>query len=413
VPSTELVHWRFFGYSSHPFPGRACIEALGAGMDCAPGDASFFLALRRTARRADGAYRVVGGYGEDFGDAGAAYAELDGLEDGPTGYRFEVLPLAKGEAILRIVQGDYAVPPSGDVTDSDPFFFTDLPVLRPRPLEDAADPIGAATTADALDRFLSRAAEVLRDRSGEREGPETPGRLVVHKWSGTFRPLPQFVELTGLGGASVASGRLMRGLARLIGLRFVEHPVTEVAPENELTGKLEDALELLFSGEAGFAHVHTKAADEAAHGVDEQAKVKTIEELDRGLSALLEISPDRLVACVTADHCTPVRGRTVHWGDSVPVVVRGPHARVDGVNAFGERSVAGGTLGQLSADDLLPFLLCQAEQAHFLGARPTPAVPLGIPASGEPWVLRERRPGDGAARGDHGIAARGTNRGGR
>lgn len=390
TPSTELVHFRFFGYDDLPFPGRACLEALGAGLECCPGEVFVFLALRRAVRRHDGAYRVTGGYGEDFGDAARGYTELDGWKDEPTGYRFEVLPLDGGEAVLRVRSGSSRVPPSGDLTDSDPFFFTELPVLRPRPLRDARDSTSA--TADALDRFLCRAAEVFWNLPEPHESSEAAGRLVVGKWSGALRPLPSFSDLTGLEGVSVASGRLMRGLSRLTGLRYIERPATP-SPETELSGKLEAALELLLSGEAGFAHVHTKAADEAAHAGNAREKATVVEELDRGLSALLEIPPRRLVACVTADHCTPVRGRTVHWGDSVPALVRGPHVRADAVDAFGERAATGGTLGQLRADDVLPFLLCQAEQSHFLGARPGPAVPLGIPASGEPWVYRRPEPG--------------------
>lgn len=401
VPSTELVHWRFFGYGGYPFPGRACLEALGAGVNCAPGEALSYLALRRVARQPDGTYHVLGGYGEDFGNASGdveqGYAELDGCEDGPTGYHFGVFPLDSGEAVLRIRQGHSPLAPSGDVTDSDPFF-TGLPVLRPRPLKEAADPASAAATADALDRFLAHAADVFDDAPESAGAFAEIGRLVVSKWSGTLRRLPAFAELTGFDGASVASGRLMRGLSRLIGLEFVERPASSPDPDSELAGKLEDALNILLSDKAGFAHVHTKAADEAAHAGDVREKVAVIETLDRSLSDLLAVPPDRLVVCVTADHCTPVGGRTVHWGDSVPVLVRGPHVRVDEVRSFGERAATSGTLGKLRAEDLLPFLLCQADRAHFLGARPAPVTPLGIPASGEPWIYRGLGPDQPAAR---------------
>ena len=68
------------------------------------------------------------------------------------------------------------------------------------------------------------------------------------------------------------------------------------------------------------------------------------------------------------------------------MLVRGPCVRVDGVGFFGERAATGGALGQIGSGDLLPYLLCQAETAHFLGARPKPFTPLGIPASGEAWT---------------------------
>ena len=72
----------------------------------------------------------------------------------------------------------------------------------------------------------------------------------------------------------------------------------------------------------------------------------------------------------------------------MPVVVRGPHVRADTVDSFGERAATGGTLGRIGSADLLPYLLCQADAAHFLGARPKPFTPLGIPRSGEPWYYR-------------------------
>ena len=407
VPSTELVHFRFFGYGEHPFPGRACLEALGYDIPCAVGDTFSFLALRRVTREADGSFRVAGGYGEDFEDASAGYAELDGWEDEQTGYRFEVFTLPGSEAILRIGGSGVTLPPNGEVTDSDPFFFTDLPVLRPKPLSTATRPEAARLTAGALDRFLVRAAEVFRVRPMAAQGEISKGaasdiqRLAVSKWTGTLGDLPAFPDLTGVAGASVASTRLMRGLARAFGLRFILHPAPGPSsepggeqadwerPSGDLAGKVKLALALLRSGEVRFAHVHAKEADEASHAGDPEAKVGVVEGLDRGLEALLDVPPDRLVLCITSDHCTPVGGRTVHWGDSVPLLVRGPYVRVDGISSFGERSVVRGSLGQIDAAALLPYLLCQADQAHFLGARPLPETPLGVSSRGEPWLYHD------------------------
>ncbi len=375
IPSTELAHFRIFGYGDHPFPGRACLEALGHGVSCAPGDAFSFLAPRRVERGPAGAFYVVGGYGERAEHAPAVYSALDGWMEEASGYRFEVFPLDSGEAILRIRQGDAPEPPRGEVTDSDPFFFTDLPVLRPRPLVSASRPEMAARTSDALNRFLTEAASMF-DRGPSEMGNET---LLVSKWTGTFAPLPPFAGLAGTAGASVASSGLFRGLARLIGLEFFHEP------DGDLSGKLDRALGVLEAGEVGFVHVHTKVVDEAAHSGDPVHKVEVIEGLDREMAALRELPPDRFVLCVTSDHCTPVGGRTVHWGDSVPLLVRGPYVRVDGVTLFDERSATRGSLGQIGAGDVLPYLLCQANWAHFKGARPTPDEVLGIPQSGEAW----------------------------
>jgi 2,3-bisphosphoglycerate-independent phosphoglycerate mutase len=376
IPSTELAHFRIFGYGEHSFPGRACLEALGHGLHAEPGDVFSFLAPRRVERGLDGAFYVVGGYGERPERAPAVYSALDGWKDEASGYRFEVFLLDGGEAILRIRQGDAPEPPRGEVTDSDPFFFTDLPVLRPRPLVPASQPEMAARTSDALNRFLTEAASMFEQGSSEM-GNET---LLVSKWTGTFAPLPPFAVLAGTAGASVASSGLFRGLARLIGLEFFHES------DGDLSGKLDRALGVLESGEVGFVHVHTKVADEAAHSGDPEHKVEVIEGLDREMAALRELSPDRIVLCVTSDHCTPVGGRTVHWGDSVPLLVRGPYVRVDDVTLFDERSTTRGGFGQIGAGDLLPYLLCQADRAHFKGARPTPEEVFGVPRSGEAWL---------------------------
>ena len=376
IPSTELAHFRIFGYGDHPFPGRACLEALGHGVPCAAGDAFSFLAPRRVERGPDGAFYVVGGYSERSERTPTVYSALDGWTDEASGYRFEVFPLGVGgEAILRIWQGDAPEPPRGEVSDSDPFFFTDLPVLRPRPLVSASRPETAARTADALNRFLLEAAGMFDGGVSKTDS----GTLLVSKWTGTFAPLPPFARLAGTAGASVASSALFRGLARLIGLEFFHEP------DDDFSGKLDRALGALESGEVGFVHVHTKVADEAAHSGDPRHKVEVIEGLDREMAALGELPPDRSVLCVTSDHCTPVGGRMVHWGDSVPLLVRGPYVRVDEVTLFDERAATRGGLGQLGAGDLLPYLLCQADRAQFRGARPTREEVLGIPQSGEAW----------------------------
>ena len=196
IPSTELAHFRIFGYGDHPFPGRACLEALGHGLHAEPGDAFSFLAPRRVERGPDGAFYVVGGYGERAKHAPAVYSALDGWTDEASGYRFEVFPINGGEAILRIRHGDASESPIGEVTGSDPFFFTDLPVLRPRPLASASRPETAVRTADALNRFLLEAAGTFEGGSSK-TGAET---LLVSKWTGTFVHLPPFAGLAGTAG---------------------------------------------------------------------------------------------------------------------------------------------------------------------------------------------------------------------
>lgn len=394
IPSSELAHFRLLGYGEHPFPGRACLEAAGYGVPLAPGDVCTFLALRRV-RGAEESYRVVGRYGDL--PAGGGMEATGAWEDPQSGLQFESFPLPRGEAVVRIRRGAAAFAPCGDITDTDPFFFTDLPVMRPRPLANTPDVEAARETAQALERYLRHIQNRIDPELVPAEG--AAGLLPVTKWTGTYRPLPAFSDLAGIPGFSVASTPLFRGLAALLGLGFRE--VGDTSPESAFTGgegvlakaradlaaKLGTAVECLRDAPGSFVHVHTKFADEAGHAGDAAQKAATLEALDAALEPLLHLDPDRHVLAVTSDHCTAVGGRTVHWGDSVPIVVTGPSVRRDDVDRFGERAAGRGSLGQIRSDDVLPFLLCQAEQAHFLGARPLPYAPHGIPAR----VPREER----------------------
>ena len=54
APASEIAHWAMLGYTSEEFPGRAVLEAVGAGQEVDPGHVLAFAALRPAERRADG-----------------------------------------------------------------------------------------------------------------------------------------------------------------------------------------------------------------------------------------------------------------------------------------------------------------------------------------------------------------------
>lgn len=204
--------------------------------------------------------------------------------------------------------------------------------------------------------------------------------MVVTKWTGRRQVLPPFDRRAGTPGAIVASTAVYAGFAAALGMRCIRVEARKADPEKEVAEKVAAATELLRSG-IEFVHVHTKAADEAAHTHSPSHKRDVIEAMDRGLADLWR-NPDLLtqtVLAVTADHATPSQGPMLHSGDSVPLAVVAPTVRPDRVTAFGERDALGGGLGQLQARDILPLLLNAADRARFLGGRATPDVGLGVP----------------------------------
>ncbi|GAA4889913.1 alkaline phosphatase family protein [Actinomycetospora straminea] len=374
APSSELAHWAMFGYADVPFPGRAVLEALGAGIEVPPGVAVTHAALRTSAVGPDGRVWITGRAASTDGDDAAALLGDVAAVAADHGMRLEALG-GRGEALL--VLGDDA---DGRVTDSDPFFEDRHPWLRVLPHDETP---GAAPTADALTALLLdvRATLAEHPRNAARRDRGLPALdVLTTKWSGARGEVPGFAAQVGIPGAAVTSTRLYRGLAALLGLRS-RHVPPYLDPRTDLGAELDDRLaaarELLDEG-AAFVHVHTKATDDAGHTKDPRAKLEVLEAADPGLAPLLELAEHAVVA-VTGDHATPSTGGVLHTGDPTPLVVAGPTVRSDGVTAFGEGPACAGWYGSVTARELLPLLLGHANRAAFLGHRPgaraTPALP--------------------------------------
>jgi 2,3-bisphosphoglycerate-independent phosphoglycerate mutase len=362
APSSELSHWALFGYSEQPFPGRAVLEGLGAGLDVPPGVAVLHGALRTSASDGDRVWVTGRAAAGDEDDGVRLLAEL---APAARTHGVEIRLLGRrGEALLLL-----AAHASGDVSDSDPFFEHLHPWLRPL----ATAPAGEAL-ADDLCAFLCAARTVLlgsevNDGRARRGLPALD--LLTTKWAGVRRPLPSFHDVAGLPGAAVASSGLYRGLCELIGLRRRDLP-----PGVDLTQDMAArvrAAEGLLDGGAAFVHVHTKAPDEAGHSKQPYAKRDVLERIDAGLAGLLDLA-GRAVVAVTGDHATPSTGGVLHTGDPTPFVMAGGAVRPDRVHHFGETPAGRGDLGVLRAADVLPLLCSAADRPAFLGHR-TAALP--------------------------------------
>jgi 2,3-bisphosphoglycerate-independent phosphoglycerate mutase len=377
APSSELAHWAMFGFADVPFPGRAVLEALGAGVDVPPGVAVTHAALR-TARTDDaGRVWITGRIGPDDTDDAARL--LDDLAGLARRHDAQLTPLPRrGEALLALT--GHA---SGAVTDSDPFFEDRHPWLRVLPLSDAPE---AAPTAAALEALLRDARAALRAHpvNHARTDRGLPAlEVLTTKWSGVRSPIPSFTAQNGVAGAAVTSTGLYRGLASVLGMASRHlRPGEDVAAD--LRARLAAADELIEAG-ARFVHVHIKATDDAGHTKRPRAKLDVLEAADRGLAGLLDLA-GRAVVAVTGDHATPSTGGVLHTGDPTPLVVAGPTVRPDAVTAFGEAPAHAGWYGVVTARELLPLLMGHANRAAFLGHRAGPRPTVALPDDPEPML---------------------------
>src|SRR5918999_2963906 len=170
APSSEVAHWSMFGYLPEEFPGRAVLEALGAGQDVDPDDVLAFAALRPSEER-DGALWLTGrprrGEDEEEDEASSLLARCADIE--VDGLRFTLSELGRGEAILRVSGGA-----DDRVTDTDAFFRDRYPVLRPQAAAPEAERTARAAeqwTRTVLDRLSGERFNVITLEGGGRARP--------------------------------------------------------------------------------------------------------------------------------------------------------------------------------------------------------------------------------------------------
>ncbi len=366
APSSEVAHWAMFGYADVPFPGRAVLEGIGAGLDLPFGVAATFAAFR-TSQEVDGRLRITGRAApDDDADVSALLAELEPVL---ARHAVRLHPLGRGEALLLFT--DHA---QGNVTDSDPFFESLHPWLRVRAIDPSA--IGLAA---AMNTFLLEVRDVLRGSAVNRmrrEANKPALDVLTTKWTGAREPLTQFTEHNGVAGAAVTSTRMYRGIAGVLGMAQ-RHVPPRADLATDFAERIDVACQLISDG-ARFVHVHIKATDEAGHTKEPMAKLKVLEALDPGIAGL-EALADRAIVAITGDHASPSVDGVLHTADPTPLLLVGPTVRADAVVEFGERPMREGWFGVVHARELLPLLFGHANRPAFMGHRITPRQTPALP----------------------------------
>lgn len=382
--SSETAHWSLFGFEDEPFPGRAAIEGLGAGLELPTQTPLFQVALRAGQLRPDQTVALGARARRELDDELAADLFNELRQCKMPGFGVRLFPLRTGEAILAIDGAE-----SHEVSDTDALFDHIHPWMQPLPLESAERAAAAQAVAEALHLWLleghSRLCGHVGNAERESRGLE-PLVYPVTKWASWLDPkLPSFLDRVGFSGGAVTDTTLYRGFARLLGMAHRHEPYRADDPGRDMSARLEYAEQLLASG-CDFVHVHIKATDEAGHRKDPVFKRDLIEAVDEGLRRLLDLA-DRAVVCVTGDHATPSVGGLLHSGDPTPLMVAGPGILPDAVQRFGEKSQRLGHCGVVQARQVLPLLAGYANRPAFLGASIGPRKTVGLPDTPEPLKI--------------------------
>lgn len=353
--SSDRAHAILFGYTPAEVPGRGVLEARGFGRSVPEGGCACSASFARIEAAdgrgwtiADRKIKDVRTACEDAADRVAAF-EHHGIEVTFT-YTW------KNRGIVTLEPEDE--PLSAAVTDADPFE-TGLPITRPEPLEDAADPAAAERTADALAAYTRWSIDRLAD---------APVDAVLSKWTGERTEPPSFAARHGMRARTLTPKPVLQGLGRTLGMSIE-------GLDGPYPGRVERALDALDTEE--FVHLHLPEPDEVAHAHPPSAKRDELETIDAALEPIVDraLADPGLVVAATADHTTPSRGDVVHSGEPVPIVVHGETVRTDGVETVGERPATGGGLGRLRGRDIPYVLRARADRMLLDGLRRAPDVP--------------------------------------
>lgn len=140
---------------------------------------------------------------------------------------------------------------------------------------------------------------------------------------GTKPALRSFEDVTGLKGAMISAVDLLKGIAKLTGMRVIEVKGATGNYDTNFAGKARACLNVLNDG-ADFCYIHMEAPDECGHHGDVEHKIYSIEQIsEKVVAPIVKELTDKgedFAMLIAPDHPTPVSIKT-HCSDPVPFLI--------------------------------------------------------------------------------------------
>jgi 2,3-bisphosphoglycerate-independent phosphoglycerate mutase len=335
TPGSGPGHLGLFGYDPLRYlVGRGVLEGLGIEFDLRAGD----VAARGNFCTVDGAGLITDRRaGRIATDLCVRLTERLRTVTLP-GVEVFVEPVKEHRFVL-VLRGAGL---GGRLSETDPQALGKLP-LPVRALDTAS-----ARSAELVNTFVDRARTILADAA--------PANMVLLRGFDRLPDLPRFPEVFGLRAAAIAAYPMYRGLAKVVGMDVLKTGGTfadEVATLRQHWQSYD------------FFFLHYKDTDKAGEDGDFDAKVAALERLDTFVPDIDALKPDVFV--VSGDHASPSM-LAAHGWQPVPVVIHSRYSGADPVTTFTERACAGGTLGILPAQHLMPLVMANALRLTKFGA---------------------------------------------
>jgi len=192
--------------------------------------------------------------------------------------------------------------------------------------------------SELLRDLMEHSQAVLREHPvnvERRSRGDIPATMAWLFWSsGKVPDLPAFKQIYRLNAAITSAVDVLRGLARMMGMRVLDIPGVKDGLDNDFTAQAVGALTAL--KEYDLVVIHIEATDEAAHAGSIDDKIEAIQRVDSEvLSQIRSWRPDNLRMLILPDHPTPIKTQT-HSEEPVPFMLWGRGLTSNGAKRFTE-----------------------------------------------------------------------------
>ncbi len=355
-PGSDTAHLAILGYNPYKvYTGRGPFEASGVGIDVKPGD----IAFRCNFATVDENMVVLDRRAGRIKDSEPLAKEIDGLEiDGVK----VIFKQSGGYRAALVLRGEGL---SDKITEGDPHK-EGLKIPEVKPLDDSEN---SKRTAEIVNKLIKLSYEKLNNHpiNEERRKNNLPvANVILPRGVGKVPHMEKFSDKYGIRGACIAGTGLIKGIAKMAGLDFIDVPGATGTPYTNYMGKAEAIVDCLKKYD--FILVNIKGTDEASHDGNYNLKKEVIEKVDKMLEYIFDnINKEEVYFAITGDHSTPIEVKD-HSADPVPVLIYGKSVRKDDVNKFDEFSTYKGGLHWITGNELLNILLDLAGYSKKFGA---------------------------------------------
>lgn len=322
-PGSDVAALSIMGYDpARYYTGRAPLEAANQGIDLGPRDVAFRCNLITT----DGECIVDYSGGEISSEEAGELIHLINDRLGSPQRRFYPGVSYRHLMIWQNGTAEVGTTPPHDVMGQ--------PVAEHLPQGEGEDLLRQLIW-DSYDLLRRHPINLRREDAGKR-----PANMIWLWGQGHAPSLASFPLAHGVSGTVISAVDLIRGIARLAGLRAPAVPGATGRLDTNWAGKAATARAALAA--VDFVMIHLEAPDECGHQGDLEGKIRAIELVDREIVGPVWAEAQRYGAArilLLPDHYTPIARRT-HVPNPVPFVLAGAGIDPDDAERMDEATAA-------------------------------------------------------------------------